>query len=182
MRHGPAEPNSASGLDDDRALSDGGRKRVQAVTEVLLQAAITPDLIVTSPLVRTVQTAEIVHATLAARRNDKTTMPPIHIHRALAPGNAAGAVFAYAIATATALAATRILLIGHEPDMTARTATIFGAKAAEVFRAIQVHGFAPATVIGGSIATVTAAAVVSGKCTPQFVIDGEAPRYFALAT
>src|SRR5438105_4266876 len=60
MRHGPAADDSATGRDADRALTAGGRERVAAVAKALLDAGEAPAAILTSPLVRAVETAEIV--------------------------------------------------------------------------------------------------------------------------
>ncbi len=71
MRHGPAEDQANSGVDGDRALTTSGRARVQAVAETLTQLGEEPLFIVSSPLVRAVQTAEIVasgHTAWRSRR------------------------------------------------------------------------------------------------------------------
>ncbi|MBN9165380.1 MAG: histidine phosphatase family protein, partial [Myxococcales bacterium] len=62
MRHGPAEDNAPTGRDEDRALTPAGRERTRAVARALLAADEAPLTIIASPLVRALQTAEIVAA------------------------------------------------------------------------------------------------------------------------
>ena len=59
-RHGPAEDDAPSGLDGDRVLSEAGRKRVRSVAKTLVDLDEAPLRIISSPLVRAVQTAEII--------------------------------------------------------------------------------------------------------------------------
>ena len=60
MRHGPAEDHSDSGQDSDRALTVSGRDRTRSVAKTLIDGEESPLHVATSPLVRAVQTAEIV--------------------------------------------------------------------------------------------------------------------------
>ena len=58
LRHGIAEEGAAGGRDADRALTGEGRKRLREVLRVAEKADVLPNLIITSPFVRAVQTAE----------------------------------------------------------------------------------------------------------------------------
>ena len=60
MRHGPAADDSPSGRDADRALTPAGRERVTLVAKALTEGGEEPFAILSSPLVRAVETAEIV--------------------------------------------------------------------------------------------------------------------------
>ncbi|MEI7894874.1 MAG: histidine phosphatase family protein, partial [Myxococcales bacterium] len=60
MRHGPAEDTAPSGRDGDRTLTVSGRSRTDGVVSALIEKGEAPHAVLTSPLVRTVQTAEIV--------------------------------------------------------------------------------------------------------------------------
>jgi phosphohistidine phosphatase len=60
MRHGPAEDASPTGLDSDRALTPSGRERVRSVARELIRLGERPTMIVTSPLTRALETADIV--------------------------------------------------------------------------------------------------------------------------
>lgn len=118
MRHGPAEDRADSGLDGDRALSASGRSRVRAVAKMLLDLEEAPANIVTSPLARSVQTAEIVAiaSKLGARGGT------VQVRRELSPGAASDAVlFARRAAHE---GAKRVLLVGHEPDLTGVAAAL----------------------------------------------------------
>jgi phosphohistidine phosphatase len=113
MRHGPAEDRADSGLDGDRALSPSGRDRVRGVAKVLLDGDEAPAHIVTSPLARSVQTAEIV--ALATKLS--TRGGTVEVRRELSPGQAAEAIL---VARRAALdGRKRVLLVGHEPDLSA---------------------------------------------------------------
>lgn len=119
MRHGPAEENAASGIDADRSLTTSGRERVRAVAKTLLDAGEEPARIISSPLVRSVQTAEIVAITTRLASRDGT----VEIRRELAPGGAA-AKLAHALA---AEGAKRVMMVGHEPDLSALVIALLGS-------------------------------------------------------
>jgi len=59
LRHGIAEDRSPSGSDAARRLTDEGRQKLRRVLERAAGAKVRPSLILTSPLVRAVQTAEM---------------------------------------------------------------------------------------------------------------------------
>lgn len=63
MRHGEAVDARIAASDDRRWLTDGGRRTVNAVGETLVGLDLRFSCIYTSPLVRAVQTAEILAAT-----------------------------------------------------------------------------------------------------------------------
>ena|SRR5687767_13115160 len=60
LRHGIAEDGKPGGNDADRALTNEGRKKLREVLRAAERADVVPSLIVTSPYVRAVQTAEVV--------------------------------------------------------------------------------------------------------------------------
>jgi phosphohistidine phosphatase len=72
------------------------------------------DLVLTSPLVRARQTAKIVVAALRPH-------PHLRALRPLAPGGGAGGVFA---ALATLPHDASVMLVGHEPDLSALAAAL----------------------------------------------------------
>lgn len=61
MRHGIAEDGTP---DEDRALTDQGRKRVRQVARLLGKFDVIPNIVLSSPRVRAIQTAEEVVETL----------------------------------------------------------------------------------------------------------------------
>ncbi len=111
MRHGPAEDYSASGRDADRALTSSGRDRVRDVAQALLDADEAPNVILTSPLVRARQTAEIVAAVtdLGARAG------AVEIAEEIAPGGDIAGLARRLVGAHR----KRAMLVGHEPDLSA---------------------------------------------------------------
>ena len=66
LRHGIAEEARAGLLDRERALTERGRHRTRAVLERLVALGMTADRVLSSPLLRARQTAEITVASLEA--------------------------------------------------------------------------------------------------------------------
>jgi phosphohistidine phosphatase len=132
MRHGPAEDYAPSGLDADRALSASGRERVVAVSEGLVTLEEEPIQVFTSPLVRAVQTAEIVAlVTRLGARGGR-----VEVRRELAPGgDGAGLVRACA-----SEGLRRLYLVGHEPDLSATAAALLGTFDRPFDKAMVVSG------------------------------------------
>ncbi|UXD22454.1 hypothetical protein IPA_04955 [Ignicoccus pacificus DSM 13166] len=60
MRHAEAIPKSSEMRDEDRPLSDHGKKQVEAICKCIER----PALIYTSPLVRSLETAELLNKCL----------------------------------------------------------------------------------------------------------------------
>lgn len=67
LRHGIAEDRSRSGRDEDRELTGEGRRKLREVLRVAASAGVKPSLVLSSPLVRAVQTAEIAAEELGYR-------------------------------------------------------------------------------------------------------------------
>jgi len=131
MRHGPAEDRADSGLDGDRALTLPGRDRVRLVAKALLDADEGPAHIVSSPLVRAVQTAEIVaiKTKLGARGGT------VEVRRELSPGGEA----AQFVRRLPSEGRKRVLLVGHEPDLSELVLALVG---------LPERAFDKATVMG----------------------------------
>lgn len=105
MRHGPAEDESPTGRDADRALTPSGRERTRAVAKALVDGGEGPVAIVTSPLVRALQTAEIVAAVAAVDQ--------LEVRRDMAPGGDALPLISELVRAAR----RRVMVVGHEPDL-----------------------------------------------------------------
>jgi phosphohistidine phosphatase len=118
MRHGSSEDRSESGVDEDRALTIPGRERVRAVARLLLDSNEEPTHIVTSPLVRAVQTAEIVALVTKLGDRDGT----VEVRRDLAPGGDAARLVQRLVSEQR----RRVLLAGHEPDLSGLVAALVG--------------------------------------------------------
>jgi phosphohistidine phosphatase len=59
LRHAIAEERRPGRSDQDRALTDEGRRKLRPVLERARAAGVAPSLVLTSPYVRAVQTAEM---------------------------------------------------------------------------------------------------------------------------
>jgi phosphohistidine phosphatase len=118
MRHGPAEDQAVSGRDGDRALTASGRERVRRVGHVLAKADEAPLHVITSHLVRAVQTAEIV--AVVTKLGDRGGS--VDVRRELAPSGQAQHLARELVREGR----KRVLLVGHEPDLTGLVAALVG--------------------------------------------------------
>jgi phosphohistidine phosphatase len=118
MRHGPAEDTAPSGVDGDRALTLSGRERVRGVAKALGAAGEGPLRIVTSPLVRAVQTAEIV--AIVTKLSDQRGS--VEVRREMSPGGDATEL----VSRLAAQGAKRLMVVGHEPDLSMLVANLAG--------------------------------------------------------
>jgi phosphohistidine phosphatase len=91
---------------------------VRSVAKALLEYDEEPLAIITSQLVRAVQTAEIV--AVAAKLAERGGV--VEIHREMAPG---GEAFDLARSLARD-GRKRVMLVGHEPDLTALVSALLG--------------------------------------------------------
>lgn len=77
VRHGAAVDPQEAGTDHDRWLTEAGRRTMTSIGEMLTRLDLRYTRMYTSPLVRAVQTAEILALTQPLFDG------PIHVHRAL---------------------------------------------------------------------------------------------------
>src|SRR5258708_590303 len=103
MRHGPAEEYAVTGGDSARPLTLSGRGRVKDVAQALLREGEAPRLIISSPLVRAMQTAEIVH-------HECKVAIPIEVRKELAMGGRGPEL----VKEIVAAGGKRVMLVGHE--------------------------------------------------------------------
>ncbi|MBX3263751.1 MAG: histidine phosphatase family protein [Labilithrix sp.] len=119
MRHGPAEDTSPTGRDGDRALTPEGRERTRAVARALVAEGEAPLTIIASPLVRALQTAEIVAAVTDLEKRVREAKDAggapgaVEIRREMAPG---GDTLGLVLELARA-GRKRAMVVGHEPDL-----------------------------------------------------------------
>ncbi len=140
MRHGPAEDDSPTGRDADRALMASGRERVRAVAKALVDGDEAPALILSSPLVRALQTAEIVAAVAKVEA-------PVEVRREMEPSGRALAL----IDELFAAKRKRVMLVGHEPDLSILVERLAGeGPAAGMQKAMVVGMKLAADESGGS--------------------------------
>jgi len=110
MRHGIAEtlPSSAIARDEDRKLTKEGRTKTRLVADGLKRLGLKFDLILTSPLARARETAEIVAEQFGlAKKSIKETS-------ALVPGSPLTDILK---ALQPYKDLSHILLVGHQPQL-----------------------------------------------------------------
>lgn len=125
VRHAAAAERGPEWPDDTaRPLTSDGVSRFKKVVAGMAASGVEVDLILTSPLVRCRQTAEILVAGLPGRPR----LVPID---ALAPGGGPAAVIAELARVARR---PRVAVVGHEPDLGQLAARLLGLKRAPEFR------------------------------------------------
>jgi phosphohistidine phosphatase len=119
IRHGIAESRGEAWPDDTkRPLTDQGISRLRRAARGLARLGVSIDVVLTSPLVRTRQTAEIVAAAFTPR-------PTVVNVDALAPG---GTPSALAGELEKHSRRPRILIVGHEPGIGELAAWLVGMR------------------------------------------------------
>jgi len=125
IRHGLAEERGEKWPDDTkRPLTEQGIARLKKQARGLKRMGVTIDLVLTSPLVRARQTAEIIAAGLAPA-------PHITVTDALSPDGTHHAVVADLEKHARK---GRIALVGHEPGIGELAARLIGARQSLEFK------------------------------------------------
>ena len=104
LRHGKADWPNWDQPDDERPLTEEGKKEVAAVAKLLSRLEITP-VILTSPLPRASQTAEIAGKHLSAK---------VHPEPLLRPGFDAARLGKLL----KNFSGKSLMVVGHEPDFT----------------------------------------------------------------
>ena len=119
IRHGVAAERGENYPDDTkRPLTNEGVQKLRKEAKALVALDITLDVILTSPLVRTRQTAELV---AAAFRNP----PPIVTMASLAPGSAHNAIIEE---LSKQHRRHHIALVGHEPGIGELAGRLIGSR------------------------------------------------------
>ncbi len=126
LRHGIAADRDAVKFpnDDERPLTDEGVAKMRRVAKGIARIVDVPDLVLTSPLVRTAQTANIVAKVLGCKDR-------IEACNALRPGAKVGDVHTVLVARA-GKSLGNVLLVGHEPDMGEIASGLIGAHGSVV--------------------------------------------------
>jgi phosphohistidine phosphatase len=125
VRHGDAVPEEDAGSDRDRWLSPRGREAARILGRLLRETRVEPDAIVCSPLPRAVQTAELIAASV-------DYIGHIASWRCLEP-SAQPRVAAGQLATL----GNSVIVVGHEPSISALGAFLLGRPAFPPFRTAQ---------------------------------------------
>lgn len=113
LRHGEADWPGWTKPDDERPLTDFGKKEVRQLGKFLNRLKVKPDLIITSPLPRALQTAEIAAAQLKTKlRQDDALEPGFGISK---------------LSTVLKRHRSKVLmLVGHEPDFSSVISALTG--------------------------------------------------------
>jgi len=147
VRHAEAEPATIALGDPYRSLSVIGRTQARALGERMRWHDCEPTHVWTSPLVRAVQTAELVGAGLGCEL-------PIVCVPALAPDGSPDAVHAAIGALADTAA---VVIVGHEPTLATLGASLLGQRLAGLAKAEAVR-------------------IVDGALRWRFAWDADEPR------
>jgi len=147
IRHAEAIDETLAIRDPHRHLTPHGREQARGLGDRLRWHDCLPTLFLTSPLVRAVQTAELVAANVHATC-------PVTVAPDLAPDGDPKAV---AAAIAKLPPASAVVLVGHEPGLSAVGAIVTGDPEFEA--------------LGKS----EAARIVDGKLKWRFAWDADAP-------
>jgi phosphohistidine phosphatase len=113
LRHGEADWPGWTKPDDERPLTDFGKKEVRQVAKFLNRLKVKPDVIVSSPLPRALQTAEVAAEQLKTKlRQDEALEPGFGISE---------------LSTVLKRHRSKILmLVGHEPDFSSVISALTG--------------------------------------------------------
>ena len=117
LRHGIAEDRSLTGRDSDRRLTEEGREKLRRILERAHAAGVRPSLILSSPLRRALETAEIAGHALGY--DGKIVRTP-----ALTPDSSPQNIWE---AVRDHREQSAILLAGHEPLFSAAVAYLLGS-------------------------------------------------------
>jgi phosphohistidine phosphatase len=115
LRHGEADWPDWKKSDDERPLTKRGKKEMHEVAAFLVRLKVRPDLILTSPLPRAAQTAEIAaeHLDVKCREEQR-----------LAPGFGADELEQII----NKHSVESLMIVGHEPDFTRTITALTGAS------------------------------------------------------
>lgn len=120
VRHGDAI--SSSGCDEHRSLSTRGREETRALGRAIVARGLAFDRVVASPLVRAVQSAELIAAAIGFPG-------AIEIDASLEPEGDSSA----AVARLSAIAG-HVIAVSHEPIVRAIAARLSGQRSFAPFR------------------------------------------------
>ena len=115
LRHGEADWPDWRKSDNERPLTKRGKKEMHEVAAFLKRIKARPDLIVTSPLPRASQTAEIAAEHLEAKCSEDKLLAPGFGRRELER-------------LLKEYPEERLMIVGHEPDFTHTISQLTGAS------------------------------------------------------
>ncbi len=124
IRHADAVPLGEGGVteDADRPLTPKGEDQAKKAGKGLERMGMRPDVVVTSPLLRARQTADLLVGALGLPR------PEIEVSEELAPDGKRRRLSRYI----KDMGKAKVVLIGHQPDLGTLAAWLIGSKKAQV--------------------------------------------------
>ena len=128
VRHGEAELAALGSSDAGRQLTARGQRQAARVGAALRVLGEVPAVVLTSPVPRARQTAELAVKAMA----DKRSRPPIRVLDRLAPGAYAGDVLAAIPADPQS-----VMLVGHQPTLGALVGALIGGLHAAPHRPVD---------------------------------------------
>ncbi len=114
VRHAAAIERTAEVPEEQRYLTPEGRAFIRKTARTMVEKKVNPDLILTSPLIRAVQTADILAEALSYAG-------PLHVADELSPGFGMAALRKV---LDTFPAVQELVLVGHEPDLSGVIASL----------------------------------------------------------
>src|SRR5262245_28648716 len=105
VRHAVAEEVAKSGLDADRELTPGGKKKMARAAKGLVALGVEVDVLASSPLIRAVQTADELAERFPKARREQW------------PELAGGVNEMTLAARIDQTEGAALMLVGHEPDL-----------------------------------------------------------------
>lgn len=119
VRHGLAEERGDAWPDDaKRPLTEDGTSQMRKAARGLVRLGVAFDVVLTSPYVRTRQTADIIATAFEER-------PPVVAIESLAPG---GSIQSVLTDLERQTRRERIAIVGHEPGIGELAARLAGAR------------------------------------------------------
>jgi phosphohistidine phosphatase len=115
LRHGEADWPDWKKPDDERPLTEKGKKEMHQVGAFLANLSVKPDVVLTSPLPRASQTAEIAAGYVDAKCVEE---------KSLAPGFGRSELKKIV----KKRGAKDIILVGHDPDFSKTVGKLTGAR------------------------------------------------------
>jgi phosphohistidine phosphatase len=115
LRHSEADWPNWKKPDDERPLTKDGKKEMRDVAKFLARVKAKPSLILTSPLPRAAQTAEIAAEYLKIKCREEKLLAPGFGKRELE-------------SVLKKYPSENLMLVGHEPDFSGTIAALTGAS------------------------------------------------------
>ena len=115
LRHGAADWPDWDRPDDERPLTEAGRRELHRVGDLLARLKADPELILTSPLPRAAQTAAIAAEHLSVGVREEKLLAP-----GFAPADLKRLLRKYPHQI--------VMLVGHEPDFSSVIASLTGGR------------------------------------------------------